>query len=255
MPSPEVLEPWRIHCLEYKKYNRISERHTIDGVDPYVFVDHLSNMLQKDEVFVIDGGGTCNQIAFQSLRTKVGQRVIISGALCSMGSGLPDSIGVAFQNIERTVICFVGDGSFQFNVQELQTIRHHRLNIKIFVFCNNGYLSIRQTQNNFFSGRYIGSCGEGGLSIPDVQKVASAYGIPTVSALNADDLAEILEEVFAINGPVLCTLRIPPDSAVEPTVGFIQNGDGTALPRPLEDMAPFIDREEFKRLMCIKPLS
>lgn len=255
MPPAEMLEPWRQRCLEYKAYNNIIERRPEAGVDPYVFVDRLSDMLQKNEAIVIDGGGTCNQIAFQSLRTKVGQRIVISGALCSMGSGLPDSIGVAFQNSERTVVCFTGDGSFQFNVQELQTIRHHCLNIKIFVFCNAGYLSIRQTQNAFFGGRHIGSCERGGLSVPDVQKVAAAYGIPSIAVLDTDDLVRISAEVLAVDGPVLCMLRIPVDAPVEPTVGFVRNENGTASPRPLEDMMPFLDRDEFSRIMCIKPLS
>jgi acetolactate synthase-1/2/3 large subunit len=128
------------------------------------------------------------------------------------------------------------------------------LKIKIFVFCNSGYLSIRQTQNAFFGGRHIGSDDQGGLSIPDVQKVAEAYGIPSVAVLNTDDLARIPDEVLAVDGPVLCMLRIPVDSPVEPTVGFVRNENGTASPRPLEDMAPFLDRDEFARLMCIKPL-
>lgn len=254
MPSAEALEPWRKRCLEYKAYNGITERRPENGVDPYVFVDRLSDMLQKDEAIVIDGGGTCNQIAFQSLRTKAGQRIVISGALCSMGSGLPDSIGVAFQDLGRTVVCFTGDGSFQFNVQELQTIRHHGLKIKIFVFCNAGYLSIRQTQNAFFGGRHIGSGEQGGLSVPDVMKVAEAYGIPSVAVLDTDDLARIPTEVLAVDGPVLCMLRIPVDSPVEPTVGFVRNENGTSSPRPLEDMVPFLGRDEFMRMMCVKPL-
>jgi acetolactate synthase-1/2/3 large subunit len=253
MPQAEVLEPWRQRCLEYKGYNGITERRPENGVDPYVFVDRLSDMLKNDEAIVIDGGGTCNQIAFQSLRTKAGQRIVISGALCSMGSGLPDSIGVAFQDRARTIVCFIGDGSFQFNVQELQTIRHHGLKIKIFVFCNSGYLSIRQTQNAFFGGRHIGSGEQGGLSLPDVQKVAEAYGIPCVAVLNTEDLGRIPEEVLAVDGPVLCMLRIPVDSPVEPTIGFVHNENGTASPRPLEDMMPFLDRDEFARVMCIKP--
>jgi acetolactate synthase-1/2/3 large subunit len=253
-PVPSI-DAWREKCLEYKAYNRIVERRPTNGVDPYVFADRLSDMLKGDEAIVIDGGGTCNQIAFQTLRTKVGQRLLISGALCSMGSGLPESVGVAFDNQDRTVICFVGDGSFQFNVQELQTIRHHNSRIKVFVFCNDGYLSIRQTQNAFFGGRHIGSAGKGGLSVPDVEQVAQAYGIATFTVSAYEDLARIQPEVLDTDGPVICLLRIPFDSPVEPTVGFVRDEEkGTASPRPLEDMAPFLDREEFARAMLVKVL-
>lgn len=248
------FDEWFSKCIEYKAYNRITERRPSMGVDPYVFVDRLSDLLVSDEVIVIDGGGTCNQIAFQTLRTKEKQRLLISGALCAMGSGLPEAVGVAFNDLGKNVICFCGDGSFQFNVQELQTIKHHNLKVKVFVFCNAGYLSIRQTQNAFFGGRHIGSAEQGGLSVPDVIRVAQAYGIQTYEIDEHKDLGRIIPLVIEIEGPVVCRLLIPADSPVEPTVGFVRNENGTSSPRPLEDMAPFLDRDEFARAMVIKPL-
>ena len=248
------IDGWRDKCAKYKAYNGIMERRPENGVDPYVFVDRLSEMLADEDVVVVDGGGTCNQIAFQTMRTRETQRLIITGALCAMGSGLPDSVGAAFARTESRVVCYCGDGSFQLNVQELQTLRHHNLRVKVFVFCNDGYLSIRQTQDAFFDSRYTGSTAMGGLSVPDVRKIAEAYGVKTFSIDTYADLQRVIPMALSSEGPAVCALRIPPDSPVEPTVGFVRAADGTGSPRPLEDMAPFLDRQEFLRAMVVKPL-
>jgi len=251
-----AIEEWREKCADYKrKYNGITERRPENAVDPFVFVDRLSNWLNDGEVIVVDGGGTCNQIGFQTLRTKEGQRLVISGALCAMGSGLPESVGAAYASPGKNVICFCGDGSFQFNVQELQTIVHNNLPVKIFVFCNQGYLSIRQTQDGFFGGRYVGSAASGGMSIPDIARVTTAYGINTFAIDTHDDLESVIPRVLEWNGPAVCTLRIPPDSPVEPRIGFAKNPDGTMAAKPLEDMAPFLDRDEFHHAMIVKPVA
>jgi acetolactate synthase-1/2/3 large subunit len=127
--------------------------------------------------------------------------------------------------------------------------------VKLFVFCNQGYLSIRQTQDAFFEGRHIGSSAKGGLSVPDVSRVAQAYGARTFAIDSHQDLARVIPEVLSSPGPAVCALRIPAASPVEPCVGFVRNTDGTMSPRPLEDMAPFLDREEFRAAMVVKPMS
>ena len=249
------IKAWKKKCREYKsKYNSITEQSNLGGVDPYVFVDILSDLLGDRDIIVVDGGGTCNQIAFQALRTKKSQRLIISGALCSMGSGLPESIGAAFARPNTNIVTFCGDGSFQFNVQELQTIYHHKLPIKLFVFCNKGYLSIRETQKNFFQKKYLGSSEKGGLSLPSVIKVAKAYKIPTYSICRKTEIKKIISKILKEKGPTVCELKISPTFPVSPSVGFIKKADGSMKPRPLEDMRPFLNREEFKKAMIVDPV-
>ena len=174
------IGPWRKMCFRYKsRYNTVplEWRDQTEYVNPYVFLDVLSEELDGTDVIVVDGGGTINQITFQALRVKGEQRVIISGGLCAMGSGLPESIGACVGAGGRRTICLSGDGGMQFNIQELQTIVHHALSVKIFVLNNGGYLSIRHTQAGFLESRYVGSSPSGGLSLPDLGKVARAYGV------------------------------------------------------------------------------
>jgi acetolactate synthase-1/2/3 large subunit len=171
-----------------------------------------------------------------------------------MGSGLPESIGAHYASDGKRVLCLTGDGSFQLNIQELQTIRHHGLPVKIFVTENGGYVSIRQTQKEFLGSQYVGSAPTSGMSLPDYVKVSAAYGIPSFSIHNISELRPTIEKVLATEGPVVCVIHCSPTQEVIPRQGFDKNSNGTFSPRPLEDMAPFLEREEFKLLMKIPPL-
>lgn len=242
------IQKWRDQCLTYKeKYNSISQDlwNKDDYVEPYVFMDALSDELNEKDIISVDGGGTTNQIAFQALRLKKGQRIAISAGLCSMGTGLPESIGLAFGSNRRRTICLSGDGSIQFNIQELQTVVQNKLPIKIFVFNNNGYLSIRQTQDGFLESNYVGSEPEGGLTLPDLQKLAHAYGISVSKIDNHNNLCENIRAVLESDEPVICEVMVDPNQEVTPRLGFDRHADGTGTPRPLEDMYPYLDREEF----------
>ena len=148
---------------------------------------------------------------------------------------------------------FCGDGSFQLNVQELQTIRHHSLPVKMFVMNNDGYLSIRQTQEGFLGKRFIGSHGVGGMSLPEVRKVADAYGIPTRLVQAPDQMESCIREMYDLDGPVLCEVMVDPEQEVIPRQGFYEHSNGTFSPRPLEDMEPYLKRDEFERAMIVKP--
>lgn len=223
-------------------------------ISPYLFVQTLSDLCEDGDVIVVDGGGTNVYVAFQTFQIKPRQRMILSTGLCSMGSGLPEAIGACFGAGRRRTICLCGDGSFQLNVQELQTIRHHGLPIKIFVTNNNGYLSIRQTQDGFLGGLHAGSEPEGGMSLPDFGKVAAAYGFPAARVEDAADLREQLARALSTDGPYYCEIVAPPDQEMIPRQGFDQRPDGTFAPRSLEDMAPYLDRDELAKLMFI-PLS
>lgn len=139
------------------------------------------------------------------------------------------------------------------DVEAPYAIVHHQLPIKIVVFNNDGYLSMRHTQEGFLEGRYTGSSVEGGLSFPDILKVAAAYGIPGDRVWNHAELRDKLRAMLAMPGPSICEVMIRRDQRLIPAQGFVKTPDGTNLPRPLEDMAPFLDRKEFRENMFVKP--
>ena len=245
---------WHEKCSKYKSYNAIplQWRKQKKHINPYVFVDALSNELNSEDAIVVDGGGTALYMSFQALRIKQGQRLIVSAAIASMGTGLPESIGACFANNFKRTICMIGDGSIQLNIQELQTLVHHNLNIKIFVFNNCGYLAIRHTQDGFLDKRHIGSSKNGGISLPDFQKVAKAYGLKTVCVYNNKELTEKIKLVLNEPGPVLCEIMISPEQELIPRMGFETKSDGTSIAKPLEDMAPYLDRKVFLENMVVK---
>ncbi len=249
------INSWRRKCAHYKKYNAIIRkfRKQETYVNPYVFIDILSDELNNQDVIVVDGGGTNLYISFQAFKVKEGQRLATSSAIASMGTGLPESIGACFANNNGRTICLTGDGSLQLNIQELQTIIYHKLPIKIFVMNNNGYLAIRHTQKAFLESNFTGASPEGGLTLPNYQKVAKAYGFKTIRISKNIDLLKGIQRALDTHGPVLCEIMVSPDQELIATQGFDSSKDGAFLPRPLEDMYPFLDRKEFLENMFIKP--
>ncbi len=243
---------WRKKCEKYKSYNlppKSQKKNCL--IDPYKFVDLLSDLLGKEDTIVVDGGGTALYMSFQGMKVKKGQRLIVSAGIAAMGTGVPDSIGACFANNKKRTICMIGDGSLQLNIQELQTIIHHNLPIKIFVFNNSGYLAIRHTQETFLKKRFIGSGKRGGISLPDYQKVARAYGVNVVRINNNKELSRKIKQVLKQSGPTLCEIMIPKDQELIPRMGFDMNPDGTGCARPLEDMFPYLDRDEFMENMVV----
>lgn len=257
-PTSSILKrisSWRQKCTDYKKYNAVTKKLKKQKafINPYDFIDTLSDELKNQDVIVVDGGGTNLYISFQAFKVKIGQRLVTSSAIAAMGTGLPESIGACFANNKKRTICLVGDGSLQLNIQELQTIIHHRLPIKIFVMNNNGYLAIRHTQKVFLESNFIGSSPKGGITLPNYQKVAKAYGLKTVRISKNIGLLKKIRWSLKISGPVLCEIMVSPEQELIATQGFNSNKDGTFSPRPLEDMYPFLDRKEFLENMFIKP--
>jgi len=250
------IQSWRQKCFDYKsKYNQVPQEWSTrkEYVNPYVFVDTLSEEMNGEDVIVIDGGGTITEIAPQALRVKEGQRVLISAGICTMGT-LPETIGACLGSGRRRTIFLCGDGSMQLNIQELQTIAHHDLPIKMFVLNNDGYLLMRHSQQDFFESKFFGSSREGGVSLPDFLKVAAAYGIKADRAANHAELRTKIRWALDERGPVLCDLMISATEEINPRLGFGLKPDGTPVSRPLEDMYPFLDRAEFLANMLIKPL-
>jgi acetolactate synthase-1/2/3 large subunit len=167
-----------------------------------------------------------------------------------MGYGLPASLGVAVQRKGQRVICLEGDGSIQMNLQELQTIVHNKLNIKIFWLNNNGYHSIRQTQTNLFAPPLCGVSSENGISFPDAQKIAYAYNIPFVKIKSMSSvLKEQIRQALITDGPSIIEVVLDPEQYFEPNLSSKRLPDGTMVSPPLEDMYPFLPETEFKNII------
>ena len=170
-----------------------------------------------------------------------------------MGFGLPASIGACIASGRKRTICVDGDGGFQLNIQELETVARLKLPIKFFVINNRGYASIRAMQMNYFQ-RKVGADSESGLTLPDIIKVATAYGLSTMRIVDQNDLRNQIRNVLQLPGPVICEIMAIPDEIRAPRLSSRQRSDGMMISKPLEDLWPFLDRQEFLSNMLIQPL-
>jgi acetolactate synthase-1/2/3 large subunit len=223
-----------------------------DKINIYYFLEKLSNKLTPNDLVVTDAGSAF-YAGSQGIKIKQGMRYITSGGFATMGYSLPAAIGVSFAAGKKRVMCITGDGSFQQNIQELQSVVHYGIPLKIFILNNEGYLSIRFTQERYFEKRFLGEGPNSGVSFPDAQKIAGAYGIKFFRAGRNKDLEKTLDEVLAYDGPVICEVMTPKDQLIIPTIASAKKEDGTMVSKPLEDMFPFLDRDTFKKEMIIKP--
>lgn len=247
-------DEWFEKCVTYKnKYPTIDKsRQEVKGfVDSYNFYDVISDVTKDDAIYVF-GNGTACVSSYQSLRLKKDQKVIVNSGCASMGYDLPAAIGACYANDKKEIICVTGEGSLQMNIQELQTIIHNKLPIKIFILNNGGYISIRNTQNGFFKGNKVGADSESGVSFPDTVKLADAYGFKTFKIENQVNLKTQLNEVLKTEGPVVCEIMLSTEEKMQPKLSSEIKPDGKMVSKPLEDMFPFLDREEFKANMIIK---
>lgn len=244
---------WTKQCASWKeRYSAVlpEYRQQVGSINSYVFIETLSEELLPTDVIVL-GVGTSFTCTFQSFRAKQGQRLFHSGGTAAMGYCLPGAVGACIANDRRRTICITGDGCIQLNLQELQTIVHHRLPVKIFMFNNNGYLTMRATQDQWFDGRYAATSPEGGISFPDMQKVAAAYGIPAVRLTEQEGLAERIRTVLESDGPAFCEIMMDPKQPLIPYLSYCERPDGSRYAAPLEDLFPFLDREVFRQEMLI----
>jgi acetolactate synthase-1/2/3 large subunit len=243
---------WLASCRErVARYPVVQPRQRRPGpLNPYHFVECLFQALAEDDVVVCANAAACI-VPYQAGRLKSHQRLISNSGAASMGYDLPAAIGAAAAREGGRVICLAGEGSVQLNIQELQTIAHHRFPIKIFVFNNGGYLSIRQTQTNFF-GLLVGESPASGVSFPDMVKVARAYGLPAARIESAADLSRI-GEILDSPGPALCEVYLDPAQEFEPRMKSRQLPDGTIVSPNLEDMFPFLDPEELQSNLPAEP--
>ena len=216
-----------------------------DPLNSYNFIDFLSEKLKGDDVIVTDMG-----LAFtgthQSFRVKKGQRFYTNSGFASMGWGLPAAIGACFGNSNKRVICIVGDGGFQMTSQELATIMHYKLPIKIFIYNNGGYLTIKQTQEINFNDRLMGCNNESGLSFPKYIELGRAYDIKSICIKNQVNLSAKIDKVLEYNGPVLCELIMDQNQLNIPKSAPKILSDGSIIRTNFEDLFPFLNEEEIK---------
>lgn len=250
-------QAWLDRCTDWKKKYPVclpEYKDTQDAINIYSFVDRLSALSASGDVFVSDAGSAFYAVSQGIQLTKDGQRYVPSGAMATMGYTLPAAIGVSAATNDGRVLAITGDGSLQQNIQELQTLLHYRLPVKLFVLNNDGYLSIKASQKNYFKERYIGSGPASGVTMPDTLKICEAYGIPATRVSRLEDLDQVIELALRTDGPYVIDVVTPPEQPIIPTVSSRVNADGSMSSRPLEDMAPFLDRDEYRSNLIVKEI-
>lgn len=255
--TPKILiksewEDWILWCKEKKdKYPVILDEYwnEKDFVNTYVFIDVLSELMEEGDILVPGSSGSCSEITMQSFKVKKGQRIFNNPGLGAMGYGLPASIGACIASKRKKVVTIIGDGGLQHNIQELETVSRLQLPLKIFILNNNGYASIRNMQKSHFKGHLVACDPSSGLTLPDICKVASAYNLKSLRISNHRDIRNKVKEVLEMEGPVLCELMINPELQTAPRLTSEVKPDGSIVSKPLEDLWPFLDREELKENM------
>ena len=246
-PADEHLS-WRSWCRDIDaRYPAVLDEYKCDSpLNPYYFLSEFSKTWDGDECVVCGNGSAC-VITFQTAHIKDGQRLFTNSGCAAMGYGFPASIGCAVARQGRRVICIDGDGSFQMNIQELQTVVYNNMNIKIVIINNNGYHSIRQTQKNLFEPPMVGVNAQNGISFPDMEKIAYAYGIPYVRIDSALGMQEGFSRLYDTEGPVICEAVVDEKQNFEPKLSSKRLDDGTMVSPEIDDMYPFLSREEYEK--------
>ncbi len=221
-------------------------------VNPYVFIDKMSKTITENESVICGNGSAC-VVTFQGMHIKKGTRLFTNSGCAAMGYGFPAAVGCAVAKEGERVICIDGDGSFQMNIQEMQTVIYNNMNLKTFIINNNGYHSIRQSQTARFNPPLVGVCDGNGLSFPDLSKLAPAYGMRYVKIENRDEIESKVKEALDGNDPVLCEVFVDYAQNFEPKLSSKALPDGSMVSPPIDDMFPFLDREEFDAIKASMP--
>lgn len=246
---------WLETCQRWKnEYPVTLQRHWEENgstANVYAFVHYLSSCLPENSLTAVSNGASC-VVGNQTYVIKKGSRMTNNSAIASMGYGLPAAIGTCIAGGRRETICLEGDGSIMMNLQELQTIITNQLPIKIFLINNNGYHSIRITQTNLFNKQFVGIGEESGdLSFPKFKKIAEAFGYKYYSASSNAQMVDVVNKVLKLDGPVFCEIFTDTEQVWEPKSSTKRLPDGTLVSPPLEDLAPFLPREELQKQMFI----
>jgi len=245
---------WLSKCLYWKKkYPVVLPEYFKKKkyVNTYVLVDILSKSMTDKDVLVPGSSGGCSEITMQAFKVKKGQRIFNTPGLGSMGFGLPASIGACLAAGRKRTIGIIGDGGLQHNIQDLETVARLNLPIKLFVLNNNGYASIRNTQKGYFKGHLVACDPSSGLTLPDISKVAKAYGIKYMKILNHKGIRERIGRVLKTRGPLICEVMTDPFLQTAPRLSSQVLADGKIISKPMEDLWPFLNREEFKANMSV----
>ena len=251
-----TCKDWLAACQRWKaEYPAVLPKHWEENgktANVYAFIRYLSSQLPENSLTAVSNGACC-VVGNQAYVIQKGSRMANNSAIASMGYGLPAAIGTCIGGGRRTTICLEGDGSIMMNLQELQTILTNNLPVKLFLINNNGYHSIRITQNNLFKEHCkIGIGPESGdLSFPEFRKIAEAFGYPYYSASSNAEMKKVVDEVLALDGPVFCEIFTDTTQVWEPKSSTKRLPDGTLVSPPLEDLAPFLPREELEKNMFI----
>lgn len=248
---------WDLRCTDWKtRYPVVTDEHRKpeSQVSIYNLAEAIGAESRPDDLLVSGSSGSGIEIFLLACPTRNGQRVYHTAGLGAMGYGLPMSLAVCIGGGRRRTILVDGDGGFQFNIQELETAARLHLPVKFFVLNNNGYASIRASQTGYFGKPSIGCDRFTGLTVPDMSRIAASYGIPAVTIENQKNLREDVRRALAIDGPVIVDVHVIPDEVRAPRLQSYQKPDGSFVSKPLEDLYPFLPREEFLANMIVEPL-
>ena len=252
--SIPIFSEWQKHCRAlYEKYPVIEAKYLEKQniINNYAFMKYLSDLLPSNSLVIPGSSGACSEVTMQAFQVKKGCRVYNSEGLGAMGFGIPAAIGGCIASGKKETISVDGDGGFVMNVQELELVRRYNLPIKFFVLNNDGYGSIKTTQNTHFGGRLVASDPSSGLTLPSIELTASAYKIPFVRIENQNNLKQELKEVLDTTGPIICELMVDPNHITLPKASVYKKEDGSFATRPMEDLFPFLDRDEFQENLMI----
>lgn len=252
--NKKSLNHWLYYCKNtLKKYPHIELKAHSDKngfINSYKFLDKFSNYFRKNECIVTDMG-TALLSGHQVLKIKDNQTLMTSTGLGEMGFGLPGAIGASFGRNKGEIICLNCDGGMMMNIQELQTIDHYKLPIKIFVFNNDGYLMIKHTQKNLFSGRYSAVNKKTGVSCPDFKKVAAAFNMKYYSIKNWKDFNNQIPKILKEKKAIICDVMMDPEQFFYPKLSTAITKEGKIISPPLEDLSPLVSRSNLKKSMII----
>jgi len=244
---------WLARCNAYQEqFPWVGPEHEDKGgfMNSYRFMERLNGVFKEDQIVVTDMG-TALLSGHQVLKFRDGQRLMTSTGLGEMGYGLPGAIGASIALNRGEVMCLNCDGGMMLNLQELQTVAHHKLPIKLFIFNNDGYLMIKHTQNALFKTGYVGTDRASGISCPDFSKIAASFDMPAFQIRSWDECDATLARVQAATGPVICEVFMHPEQLFSPKLSLVPKLDGSLVSPPLEDLSPLVPRDVLERAMLV----
>jgi acetolactate synthase-1/2/3 large subunit len=247
---------WQKRCRNWQRNYPVvlpEYRNLTTGVSTYVLGEAIAEASAADDVIVSGSSGAGIEIFCLALTLKEGQRLFLTTALGAMGNGVPGVLGACVAHEKRRTLCVDGDGGLQLNIQELETIRRLKLPVKLFVLNNDAYASIRTSQSRYF-GRLAGADPSSGVTLPPLRGVVEAYGLPYARIERDTGLTARVRELLDAPGPVVIEVMTPREEPRAPSLSSFRKPDGSMVSKPLEDLWPFLPRDEFLSNMIVAPL-